>query len=48
MVQGQFLKGGEGGGGLAILLFNFFKAIIFYILKLFYSQQNCVIYLKKN
>ena len=42
MVQGQFLK-----GGLALLLFNFFKVIIFYILKLFYSAKLCYTYEEK-
>ena len=42
MVQGQvFIK-----GQLALLLFNCFKVYHFYILKLFYSLQNCVTHLK--
>ena len=46
MVQGQvFLKVGEG---LALLLFNFFKVYHFYIYKLLYYLQNCVMHLKKN
>ena len=59
-MQGQlFFKGeggwegwgkGEGGrgGGLALSLFNFFKVYHFYIYKLLYSLQNCVMHLKKN
>ena len=43
MVQGQvFLK-----GGLVLFLFDLFKVYYFYILKLFYSLQKCVIYLKE-
>ena len=42
MMQGQvFIK-----GQLALLLFNCFKVYHFYILKLFYSLQNCVTHLK--
>ena len=50
MVSNQVFSTMEGGGGgrLALLLSNFLKFIIFYILKLFYSLQNCVIRLKKN
>ena len=45
MVQGQvFLKGGE----LALLLFNFFKVYHFYIWKLFYPLQNCVMHSEKK
>ena len=45
MVQGQvFLK----GKGSTLLLFNFFKVIIFYILKSFYSLEKCFIDFKKN
>ena len=51
MIQGQvFLKGGGGGGrgGLALFLLNFFKVYCFYIYKLLYPLQNCVMHLKKN
>ena len=52
MVQGQFILKNGGSllkrGELALLLFNFFKVYNFYILKLFYSLQNCVKHLKKN
>ena len=45
MVQGQvYLK----KGGMALLLFIFFKVYHFYIYKLLYYLQNCVIHLKKN
>ena len=44
MAQGQVFL----GGGLALLLFYFFKVYHFYILKLFYSLENSVIHLKKN
>ena len=44
MVQGQALN----GRGLALFLFNFFKVYHFYIYKLFYPLQNCVMHLKKN
>ena len=48
MVQGRvFLKGG-GGGGVTLFLFNFFKGFHFYINKLVYPLQNCVIHLKKT
>ena len=36
------------GGGLALLLLNFFKVYHFYIKKVFYSLENCVIHFKKN
>ena len=46
MVQGQvFLK---GGGGLTLVLFNFFKVYHFYIEKLLYPLQNCAMHLKKK
>ena len=45
MVQGQVIV---KEGGLAFSQFNFFKVYHFYILKLLYSLQNCVIHLKKN
>ena len=45
MVQGQvFIKGGR----LALFLFNFFKVYHFYIWKLLYPLQNCVMHLKKK
>ena len=34
--------------GLTLFLFDIFKVYYFYVYKLFYSFQNCVIYLKKN
>ena len=41
-----------GGGGvgveLALFLFNFFKVYNFYIWKLLYPLQKCVMHLKKN
>ena len=44
MVQGQvFLK-----KGLALFLFNFFKVYPFYVYKLLYSLQNCVVHLMKS
>ena len=46
MVQGQvFLK---GGGALALFLLNFFKVYHFYISKLLFPLQNCVMHLKKK
>ena len=38
------------GRGLALLLFNFFKVYHFYIetFRNYFTQQNCVILLKKN
>ena len=48
MMQGQvFLKGG-GEGELALFLLNFFKVHHFYIQKLLYPLQNCIMHLKKN
>ena len=45
MVQGQlFLK---GFGWLTLFLFHFFKVYHFYISKLFYPLQKCVMHLKK-
>ena len=41
-------KAGGSRGGQALFLFNFFKVYHFCIQKLFYSLQNCVMYLKKN
>ena len=47
MVQGQaFLKGGRGRG-LALFLLNFFKVYHFYIYKLLYPLQNCVMHFNK-
>ena len=44
MVQGQvFLKGGQD-----FFLFNFFKVCHFYIKKLLYPLQNCIMHLKKK
>ena len=44
MVQAQvFLK-----GGLALFLCNFFKVYRFYIYKLLYPFQNCVMHSKKK
>ena len=43
MVQGQVL----GEGGLVLFLSNFFKVYHFYIWKLLYLLQNCVMHLKK-
>ena len=36
------------GGQLTLFLFNFFKVYPFYIWKLFYPLQNCVMHFKKN
>ena len=45
MVQGQvFLK----EVGLALFLLNVFKVYYFYIQKLLYPLQNCVMHFKKN
>ena len=45
MVQGQvFSKEGQ----LTVFLFSFFKVYHFYIQKLLYPLQNCVMRLKKN
>ena len=45
MVQRQaFLK--EGGGGLALFLFDFLKVYHFYIYTLLYPLQNYVMHLK--
>ena len=45
MVQVQiFLKKGE----LTLFLFHFFKVYYFYIQKLLYPLQNCVMHLKKK
>ena len=50
MVQGQvFLKKeGGGGGGMALFVFNFFKVYQFYMQKLLYPLENCVMYLRKK
>ena len=47
MVQGQvFLTGGRGG--LALFVFNFFKVYHFYMYKLLYALQSCIMHLKKK
>ena len=35
-------------GGLALFLFDFFKVYHFYIYKLHYPLQNCIMHLKKK
>ena len=44
---GFFKRLGEGEGGLALFLFNSFKVYHFYMEKLLYPLQNCVMHLKK-
>ena len=46
MVQRQVSLKGVGVGGP--FLFNFFKVYHFYIQKLLYALQNCVMHLKKK
>ena len=36
------------GGGVALFLLNFLKLYHFYVQKLLYPLQNCVMHLKKN
>ena len=49
MVHGHaFLKKIGEGRGLALFLFNVFKVYHFYIEKLLYPLQSCVMHLKKN
>ena len=38
----------RGGGAVAHFLLTFFKVYHFYIKKLLYPLQNCVMHLKKN
>ena len=48
MVQGQVvLKGGPGGGADTFPIL-FFQVLSFYISKLLYPLQNCVMHLKKK
>ena len=47
MLQGQVILKGRGGA-LKPFPYNFFRVYHFYIQKLLYPFQNCVVHLKKN